>query len=128
MSVDLKTLRFQKFCKKCKPEVILVDDMFDCEKCDKMSSEIACLKISKAEFTMDGVNERFNLTALKEIVKVCYLMPISRKKELGKKMLKTTIKVASNTEDRKVESMQCFSKNNNFDIYWLFIVLFIYFI
>ena len=37
-------------------------------------------------------------------------MPIFRKKELGKKMLKTTIKVASNTEDRKVESMQCFSK------------------
>ena len=91
MYVDLKTLRFQKFCKKCKPEVILVDDMFDCEKCDKMSSEIACLKISKAEFTMDGVNERFNLTALKEIVEVYYLMPISRKKELGKKMLKTTI-------------------------------------
>ena len=41
MSVDLKTLRVQKLCKKCKPEVNLEDGMFDCEKCDKMSSEIA---------------------------------------------------------------------------------------
>ena len=115
-------------CKKCKPEVILEDGMFDCEKCDKMSSEIAISENLESSIHHGWWNERFNLTALNKIVKVCYLMPIFRKKELGKKMLKTTIKVASNTEDRKVESMQCFSKDNNFDIYWLFIVLFIYFI
>ena len=40
--VDLKTLRTQVLCKKCKSEVILEDGMFDCEKCDKMSSEIEC--------------------------------------------------------------------------------------
>ena len=55
VSVDLKTLRTQILCKKCKSEVILEDGMFDCEKCDKMSSEIECLKISKVAFTMVGI-------------------------------------------------------------------------
>ena len=88
VSVDLKTLRTQILCKKCKSEVILEDGMFDCENCDKISSEIECLKISKVAFTMVGIYERFNLTASKEIVEACYSMPISRKKELGKKILK----------------------------------------
>ena len=34
-------------------------------------------------------------------------MPISSKKELGKKKLKTTIKVTFNIEDHMIESMQC---------------------
>ena len=109
MSVALKTLRTQRLCKNGKSEVILEDGMFDCEKCDKMSSEIECLKISKVIFTMVGINERFDLTASKEIVEACYSMSISRKKKLGKKMLKTTIKVTFNIEGRTVESMQCLS-------------------
>ena len=36
-------------------------------------------------------------------------MTISRKKELGKKMLKTTIKVTFNFENHTVELMQCLS-------------------
>ena len=32
VSVNLKTLRIQIFCKKCKSEVILEDGMSDCEK------------------------------------------------------------------------------------------------
>ena len=51
-----------------------------------------------------GVNKRFDLTASKEIVEACYSMPISREKEPGKKMLKTTIKVTFNIEDRTFES------------------------
>ena len=90
--------------------------MFDCEKCDKMSSEIECLKISKVALTMVGINERFDLTASEEIVEACYSMPISIKKKLGKKMLKTTIKVASNIEERTVESMQCLSEDNSLDL------------
>ena len=74
-----------------------------------MSSEIECLNTSKVAFTMVGKNERFDLTASKEIVEACYSMPISRKKELGKRMLKTTIKITFNIEDRAVESMQCLS-------------------
>ena len=60
MSLYLKTLRTQILCKKCKSEVILEDSMFDCKKCDKVSSEIEWLKISKAAFTMVGINERNN--------------------------------------------------------------------
>ena len=90
--------------------------MFDCEKCDKMSSEIECLKISKVALTMVGINERFDLTASEEIVEACYSMPISIKKKLGKKMLNTTIKVASNIEERTVESMQCLSEDNSLDL------------
>ena len=52
VSIDFKTLRIQILCKKCKSEVILEDDMFGCEKCDKMSSDIECLKIPKVAFTM----------------------------------------------------------------------------
>ena len=40
MSVDLKTLRGQILCKKCKSEVIIEDGMFDCEKCNKILSGI----------------------------------------------------------------------------------------
>ena len=109
VSVDLKTLRTQILCKKWNSELILEDGMFDCGKCDKMSSEIECLKISKVAFTMVGINERFDLTASKEIADACYSMPISRKKELGKRMLKTTIKVTFNIEDHTVESMECLS-------------------
>ena len=47
--------------------------------------EIECLKISKVVFTMDGKNERFDLTASKEIAGACHSMSIPRKKELGKK-------------------------------------------
>ena len=83
--------------------------MLDCEKCDKMSSEIEYLKISKVAFTMVGINERFDLTFSEEIVEACYSMSISRKKELGKKMLKTTVKVTFNIEERTFESMQCLS-------------------
>ena len=91
--------------------------MFDCEKCDKMSSEIECLKISKVALTMVGINERFDLTASEEIVEACYSMPMSIKKKLGKKMLKSTIKVASNIEERTVESMQCLSEDNSLDLF-----------
>ena len=35
-----------------------------------MSSEIECLKILKVALTIVGINERFDLTALKEIVEV----------------------------------------------------------
>ena len=56
-----------------------------------------------------------------------FKLPISRKKELGKKMLKITIKVTFNIEDHMVESMQCLSKDNSLNLYWLFIVLLIYF-
>ena len=70
-----------------------------------MSSEIKCLKIWKA-ITMIGINERFDLTASKEIVEACYSMPVSRKNEPGKKILKTTINITFNIEDRMVESMQ----------------------
>ena len=72
-----------------------------------MSSELECLKVSKVAFTMYSVNERFDLTASKETAEACYSMP--RKKELPRKMLKTTVKVTFNTEDRTVESMQCLS-------------------
>ena len=65
--------------------------MCDCEKCDKTSSKIECLKLPKVAFTMVGINQRFDLAASKEIVEACYSMPISRKKKRGKKMLKTTI-------------------------------------
>ena len=80
--------------------------MFDCQKCDKMSSQIECLKILKVAFTIVGINERFVLTALKEILEACYSMTISREEEHGKKMLKTAIEVTFNIEDRTVESMQ----------------------
>ena len=60
VSVGLKTLRIQIVHKKCKPEVILTDGMFDCEKCNKMSSEIECLKILKVAFSIVCINERFN--------------------------------------------------------------------
>ena len=108
-SVDLKTLRTLILGKTCKSEVILKDGMFDCEKSDKILSEIECLKISKVAFTMVDINEIFDLTALKEIVEACYSMPILRKKELGQKMVKTTIKETFKIEDRTVESMQCLS-------------------
>ena len=36
-------------------------------------------------------------------------MHISRKKELGKKMLQATIKITFNIEDHTFESMQCIS-------------------
>ena len=93
VSVDLKTLKIQILRKRCKSKVILEDGLFDCEKCDKKSSEIECLKILKVTFTMVGINERFDLTASNEIVEACYSMPISRKKKLCKKMVKTIIKV-----------------------------------
>ena len=35
-----------------------------------MSSEIECLKILKVALTIVGINERFDLTDLKEIVEV----------------------------------------------------------
>ena len=109
MAVDLKTLGNQILCKKCKSEVILEDGMFDCEKCDKISSEIEYLKISNVALTMVGINERLDLTALGSVVEACYSMPTSRKEELGKKILKTTIKVTFNIEDCMLESMQCLS-------------------
>ena len=74
-----------------------------------MSSDIECLNIWKVGFTMIGINERSDLTALKEIIEACYSMLIFRKKEIGKKTLKTAIKVTFNTEDRTVELMQCLS-------------------
>ena len=52
---------------------------------------------------MIDINETFDLAVSTEIVEACYLMPISRKNELGKKMLKTTIKEIFNIEDRTVE-------------------------
>ena len=52
--------------KNCKSDVVLEDSMFDCEKCDKISSEIECMKISKVAFTMIGISERFDLKALKK--------------------------------------------------------------
>ena len=51
VSVDLKTLRTQILSKKWKSEVISEDGLFDCEKCNKMSSETECLKISKVTFS-----------------------------------------------------------------------------
>ena len=36
-------------------------------------------------------------------------MPVSGKKELGKKMFQVTIKVTFNIEDSTVESMECLS-------------------
>ena len=66
---------------------------------------------------MVAINERFDLTASKEIVVTCYSMQISRKKDIGKKILKTTIKVTFNIEDRTVESMQCLSSDNSLDLY-----------
>ena len=71
--------------------------------------EIECLKISKVVFTMDGKNERFDLTASKEIAGACHSMSILRKKELGKKMIKITIKVIFKIEDRMVKWIQCLS-------------------
>ena len=44
----------------------------------------------------------------------CYSMP--RIKELPRKMLKTTVKVTFNTEDRTVESMQRLSQVNSLDV------------
>lgn len=58
---------------------------------------------------MAAINERFYLTSSKEIIEAHYSMPISRKKELRKKMLKTTNKVTFNIEDGTVESMLCLS-------------------
>ena len=55
VSVDLKTLRTQICCEKCKSEVIL---------------ETECIKISKAAFNMVDISERFDLAALKEIVAI----------------------------------------------------------
>ena len=75
-----------------KSEVILGYGMFDCEKCNKMLSEMERLKISNVAFTMVGINDRFDLTASKELIEACYLMQISRKKELGTKMLKKQLK------------------------------------
>lgn len=60
VSVDLKILRTKILCKKCKSKIILEDVMFDCEKGDKMSSEIV--------FTMVGINKRLHLTVSKETV------------------------------------------------------------
>ena len=91
VSVDLKTLRTQVVCEKYKSEVILEDGMFGCEKMHQSVVRNKCLKILKVAFTMVGINERFNLTATKEVIEACYSIPISRKKELRKKMLKTTI-------------------------------------
>ena len=84
VSVDLQTLRTQILCKECKSAANLEDGMFDFGKCDKLSSEIECLKISKVVLTMVGINERFDLTASKEIIEASYSMAISRKRELGK--------------------------------------------
>ena len=44
VSVDLKTSNVKILCKKCKSEVLLEDGMFDCEKCNKLASELECLK------------------------------------------------------------------------------------
>ena len=44
VSVDLKTSNMKILCKKCKSEVLLEDGMFDCEKCNKLASELECLK------------------------------------------------------------------------------------
>ena len=74
-----------------------------------MSSKIECLKISKVALTMVDINKRLDLTNLKELIEACYLMSISRKKEVEKKMPKTTIKVTFNIEDHTIESMQCLS-------------------
>ena len=111
VSIDLKTLRIQLLCKKWKSEVILEDGLFSCGKVDKMSSDIECLNIWKVGFTMIGINERSDLQeiSLKETIEACYSMLIFRKKEIGKKTLKTAIKVTFNTEDRTVELMQCLS-------------------
>ena len=63
----------------------------------------------KVAFAMVEIKERFYLTALKETVETWYSMHISRKKELGKKMLQATIKITFNIEDHTFESMQCVS-------------------
>ena len=89
VSVDLKTLRTQICCEKCKSEVILEDGMFDCEKCDKMSSETECIKISKAAFNMVGISERFDLAALKEIVAIVAIQcQYQERRKLERKCLK----------------------------------------
>ena len=79
-----------------------------------MSSELECLKVSKVAFTIFSVNKRFNLTASKETAEACCSMP--RIKELPRKMLKLTVKVTFNTEDRTVESMQRLSQFNSLDV------------
>ena len=107
--VDLKTLNMKILRKKWKSEVVLKDGMFACEKCDKLASELECLKILKVAFTMVSGNERFQLTTSKGIIEASYAMPITRKKELAKKIIKTSIKVTFNTEDCTVESIQCLS-------------------
>ena len=78
--------------------------MSDCEKCDKTLSERKFLKVV---FTMVGIDEWFDITGSIEIIEVCYSMPMSPKKEGGKKMLKTTVHLTFNIEDHTVESMQC---------------------
>ena len=83
--------------------------MFACEECDKLASELECLKILKVAFTMVSGNERFELMTSKEVIEASYAMPITRRKELAKKMIKTSIKVTFNIEDRTVESIQCLS-------------------
>ena len=45
----------------------------------------------------------------KKIIEAFYSLRISREKELGEKMLKTTIKVTFSIKDSTVESMQCLS-------------------
>ena len=57
---------------------------------------------------MDGKNERFHLTASKEIAGACNSMSIPRRKELGKKMIKTTIKVIFNIEDRMLNGSSAY--------------------
>ena len=56
---------------------------------------------------MVGIDERLDITSSIEIIEVCYSMPISPKKERGKKILKTTVHLTFNIEDHTVESMQC---------------------
>ena len=75
--------------------------MSDCEKCDKTLSERKFLKV------VFSIDERLDITGSIEIIEVCYSMPISPKKERGKKMLKTTVHLTFNIEDHTVESMQC---------------------
>ena len=89
MPVDLETLRTRKLWKKCKYEVIIEDGMFDCERCDKMLSDVECLKISKEAFTMVGINERFDLTGWIEIIEVCQY---PEKRNLVRKCLKQQLK------------------------------------
>ena len=74
-----------------------------------MQQDVVRNIISKVAFTVVGINERFDLKASKEIVETCYWMLIFRKKKLGEKMLKTTIKVTFNIENRSVEPILCLS-------------------